>query len=162
MGGYYIRCEEVVRDPATGEVAELRCSYDPESLGAPAKAGRKKTTAIQWVSARHAVPAEVRVYDRLFTVADPESAEEGRTFKEFLNPASVEVLRGCLVEPALASAAPGDRFQFVRHGYFIADEADSKPGAPVFNRIIALKDTYKPNRPVSPSGKIDRHVHQAK
>jgi len=148
MGGYFLRCDEVVRDPGTGEVAELRCSYDPESLGAPAKGDRKKTTAIQWVSARHAVPAEVRVYDRLFTVADPEGVEEGRTFKEFLNPASAEVLRGCLVEPALASAAPGDRFQFVRHGYFIADEADAKPGAPVFNRIVGLKDKYRPSPPV--------------
>jgi glutaminyl-tRNA synthetase len=146
MGGYFIRCDEVVRDPATGTVEELRCSYDPESLGAPAKGDRKKTTAIQWVSASHAVPAEVRVYDRLFTVADPESEEEGKAFKEFLNPASVEGLRGCLVEPALASAAPGDRFQFVRHGYFIADEADSKPGAPVFNRIVGLKDKYRPQR----------------
>ena len=144
MGGYFIRCDEVVRDPATGEVEELRCSYDPDSLGAPAKGDRKKTTAIQWVSASHAVPAEVRIYDRLFTVADPESEEGGKAFKEFLNPASVEGLRGCLVEPALASAAPGDRFQFVRHGYFIADEADSKPGAPVFNRIVGLKDKYRP------------------
>jgi glutaminyl-tRNA synthetase len=146
MGGYFLRCDEVVHDPATGEVLELRCSYDPESLGAPAKGDRKKTTAIQWVSASHAVPAEVRVYDRLFTVADPENVEEGRTFKDFLNPASVEVLRGCLVEPALASAAPGNRFQFVRHGYFVADEGDSKPGAPVFNRIVGLKDKYRPQR----------------
>jgi glutaminyl-tRNA synthetase len=144
MGGYFLRCDEVVRDMATGEVAELRCSYDPGSLGAPAKGDRKKTAAIQWVSASHAVPAEVRVFDRLFTVADPENVEEGKTFKEFLNPASVEVLRGCLVEPALASAAPRDRFQFVRHGYFIADEVDSKPGAPVFNRIVGLKDKYTP------------------
>jgi glutaminyl-tRNA synthetase len=142
MGGYFIRCDEVVRDPATGEVLELRCSYDPDSRGAPAKGERKKTTAIQWVSASHAVPAEIRLYDRLFTVADPESEEGGKTFKEFLNPASVEVLRESLVEPALASAAPGDRFQFVRHGYFIADEADSKPGAPVFNRTVGLKDKY--------------------
>jgi len=147
MGGYFLRCDEVVRDPGTAEVLELRCSYDPESRGAPAKGDRKKTTAIQWVSASHAVPADVRVYDRLFTVADPENVEEGQTFKEFLNPASVEVLRGCLVEPALASAAPGDRFQFVRHGYFIADEADSKPGAPVFNRIVGLKDKYRPGAP---------------
>ena len=144
MGGYFIRCDEVVRDPDTGEVAELRCSYDPESLGAPAKGDRKKTTALQWVSASHAIPAEVRLYDRLFTVADPESAEEGTTFKDFLNPGSVEVLRGCLVEPVLASAAPGDRFQFVRNGYFIADAVDSKPGAPVFNRIVGLKDKYRP------------------
>jgi glutaminyl-tRNA synthetase len=144
MGGYFLRCDEVVRDPATGEVSELLCSYDPESLGAPARGERKKSTAIQWVSAAHAVSAEVRLYDRLFTVADPENVEEGKTFKEFLNPASVEVLRGSLVEPALASAAPGDRFQFVRNGYFIADEADSKPGAPVFNRIVGLKDKYRP------------------
>ena len=147
MGGYFIRCDEVVRDPATGEAAELRCSYDPESLGAQAKGERKKTTAIQWMSAAHAVPAEVRLYDRLFTVPDPEDVEEGRTFREFLNPASVEVLRGCLVEPALASAAPGDRFQFVRTGYFIADEIDSKPGAPVFNRIVGLKDKYRLSLP---------------
>ncbi|MHB8783255.1 MAG: glutamine--tRNA ligase/YqeY domain fusion protein [Desulfobacteria bacterium] len=147
MGGYFIRCDEVVRDPATGEVAELRCSYDPESLGAPAKGDRKKTTAIQWVSASHAVPAEIRLYDRLFTVADPESVEEGKTFRDFLNPASVETLRRCLVEPALASAAPGDRFQFVRNGYFIADEVDSRPGAPVFNRIVGLKDKYRPGAP---------------
>jgi glutaminyl-tRNA synthetase len=144
MGGYFLRCDEVFRDPATGEVSELLCSYDPESLGAPARGERKKSTAIQWVSAAHAVSAEVRLYDRLFTVADPENVEEGKTFKEFLNPASVEVLRGSLVEPALASAAPGDRFQFVRNGYFIADEADSKPGAPVFNRIVGLKDKYRP------------------
>jgi len=144
MGGYFIRCDEVVLDPSTGDVGELRCSYDPESLGAPAKGDRKKTTAIQWVSASHAVPAEVRLYDRLFTVVDPEGVEEGKSFKEFLNPASVEVLRECLVEPAVASAAPGDRFQFVRHGYFIADEADSKPGGPVFNRIVGLKDKYTP------------------
>jgi len=144
MGGYFIRCDEVVRDPATGNVAELRCSYDPESLGVPSKGPRKKTAAVQWVSASHAVPAEVRLYERLFTAPDPENVEEGKTFKEFLNPASIEVLKGCLVEPALASAAPGDRFQFVRNGYFIADEVDSKPGALVFNRIVALKDKYRP------------------
>jgi glutaminyl-tRNA synthetase len=156
IGGYFIRCDEVVRDPATGEVAELRCSHDPESLGAPAKGERKKTTAIQWVSAARAVAAEVRLYDRLFTVADPENVEEGKTFKEFLNPASVEVLRGSLVEPALASAAPGDRFQFVRNGYFIADAVDSKPGVPVFNRIVGLKDRYgnplNRNVPKTPTG----------
>ncbi|GAB4240139.1 MAG: glutamine--tRNA ligase/YqeY domain fusion protein [Deltaproteobacteria bacterium] len=144
MGGYFLRCDDVVCDPSTGDVTELRCSYDPESLGAPARGARKKTTAIQWVSASHAIPVEVRLYDRLFTVADPENTEEGRTFKEFLNPASVEVLQGSLVEPALAATAPGDRYQFVRNGYFIADESDSKPGAPVFNRIISLKDKYRP------------------
>jgi glutaminyl-tRNA synthetase len=144
MGGYFLRCEEVVRDPAGG-AAELRCTYDPESLGAPSKGDRKKTTAIQWVSASHAVHAEVRLFDRLFTVPDPENVGEGRSFREFLNPSSLEVLRDALVEPALAAAAPGDRYQFVRHGYFIADEADSKPGAPVFNRIVGLKDKYRPS-----------------
>src|SRR3990172_6176925 len=91
MGAYFIRCDEVLRDPSSGKVTELLCSYDPESLGAPAKGERKKTTAIQWVSASHAIPAEVRLYDRLFTVADPENMEEGRSFKEFLAPASMEV-----------------------------------------------------------------------
>ncbi len=144
MGAYFIRCDEVLSDPSTGKVTELRCSYDPESLGAPAKGERKKTTAIQWVSASHAIPAEVRLYDRLFTVADPENVEEGRTFKEFLNPASMDVSRESLVEPALAEPPPGDRFQFVRHGYFIVDEVDSRPGAPVFNRVVGLKDKYRP------------------
>jgi glutaminyl-tRNA synthetase len=140
---YFIRCEEVVKDPATGAVVELRCTYDPDSIGKPSGATRKKTTAIQWVSAGHAVEAEVRLYERLCTVPDPEDVPEGKTFKDFLNPESVETLRGCLLEPGLAEATPGDRFQFVRHGYFIADAVDSKPGAPVFNRIVALKDTYK-------------------
>ena len=140
---YFIRCDEVVRDPVTGETVELRCAYDPDSLGQAGGGKRKRSTAIQWVSAAHAVPAGVRLYDRLFTVPDPEGVEEGRTFKEFLNPASVDALRGCLVEPGLAGAAPGDRFQFVRHGYFVVDESDSKEGALVFNRIIELRDTYK-------------------
>jgi glutaminyl-tRNA synthetase len=141
-----IRCEEVVKDPLTGEPAELRCVQVPdEAEDAPGKK-RRRGAAIQWVSAAHAVKAEVRLYDRLFTVADPDAAEEGKTFKDYLNPDSVEVLRGCLLEPALADALPGDRFQFVRHGYFIADAVDSKPGAPVFNRIIGLRDTYKEGR----------------
>ena len=89
----------------------------------------------------------MRLYDRLFTVADPEAAEEGKTFKDYLNPGSVDILRGCLVEPGLAEAKPEERFQFLRHGYFIADAMDSKPGSPVFNRIIGLKDTYKGGKP---------------
>ena len=141
--GYFIRCETVEKDPSTGEVTGLRCSLDPGSLGAPSKGSRKKTTAIQWVSAAHAVPAEVRLFDRLFTEADPESGGEDRTFLEFLNPASVEVLRDCLLEPSLRDSRAGDRFQFLRHGYFVADEVDSKPGTPVFNRIVDLKDRYR-------------------
>jgi len=141
--GYFIRCETVEKDPSTGEVTGLRCSLDPGSLGAPSKGSRKKTTAIQWVSAAHAVPAEVRLFERLFTEADPESGGEDRTFLEFLNPASVEVLRDCLLEPSLRDSRAGDRFQFLRHGYFVADEVDSKPGTPVFNRIVDLKDRYR-------------------
>ena len=117
--------------------------YDPDSLGKPAKGARKKTTAVQWVSAAHAVKAEVRLYDRLFSVADPESAGDGKTFTDFLNPGSVEIVRGCLVEPSLAGSSPGERFQFLRHGYFVADEGDSRPGALVFNRIVDLKDRYR-------------------
>ena len=142
MSAYIIKCEEVVKDPATGEVVELRCAYNPDSLGKTPGAKRKKTTAIQWVSAAHAVSAEVRLYDRLFTVPDPEAEGEGKTFKDFLNPESAVILRGCLIEPGLADTRPGDRFQFLRHGYFIADAVDTKPGAPVFNRIVGLKDTY--------------------
>jgi glutaminyl-tRNA synthetase len=143
MSAYIVKCDEVVKDPATGEVVELRCSHDPDSLGKPPGPKRKRTTAVQWVSASHAVPAEVRLCDRLFTVPDPEGAEGGTTFKDFLNPDSAAVLRGCLLEPGLAAANPGDRFQFLRHGYFIADAVDSRPGALVFNRIVGLKDTYK-------------------
>ncbi len=140
---YFLRCEEVERDPVSGEVAGLFCTYDPDSLGKPSKGSRKKTTAIQWVSAAHALPVEVRLYDRLFTVADPESAGDGETFRDFLNPHSMEILRGCLVEPSLARAVPGEPFQFLRHGYFVPDEVDSKPDAPVFNRVVDLKDRYR-------------------
>jgi glutaminyl-tRNA synthetase len=139
---YFLRCEEIVRDPAAGDVIELRCTYDPDSLGKPAKGPRKKTTAVQWVSASHAVKAEVRLYDRLFTTADSEGAGEGKSFRDFLNPGSVEILHDCLLEPSLAEGSAGERFQFLRHGYFVADEVDSRPGAPVFNRIVDLKDRY--------------------
>ncbi len=142
LSAYILRCEEIVTDPATGAVTELRCTYDPESLGKIPGAKRKKTTAIQWVSPAHAVTAEVRWYNRLFATANPEEAEEGKTFKDYLNPDSVEILRGCLLEPGLVEAKPGERFQFLRHGYFIADSVDSKPGIPVFNLIVGLKDTY--------------------
>jgi len=142
--GYFIRCEAVEKDPETGEATGLRCSYDPGSLGAPSKGPRKKTTAIQWVSAEHAVSAEVRLYDRLFVEPDPDGVGEGKTFRDVLNPASVEILSGCLLEPSLRDAVPGDRFQFLRHGYFVADESDSRPGSLVFNRIVELKGRYRP------------------
>ena len=146
LSAYLIRCEEIVKDPATGNVIELHCTYDPGSLGKAAGAKRRKSAAIQWASAAHAVPAEIRLYNRLFTVANPEEAEDGKTFKDYLNPDSVEILRGCLLEPGLADTPLGERFQFVRHGYFIADAVDSRPGAPVFNRIIELRDTYKSDK----------------
>ena len=146
---YFIRCEGVDRDPDSGEVTGLSCTYDPESLGAPSKGARKKTTAIQWVSATHALPVDVRLYDRLFTVADPENAGDGKTFQDCLNPRSLEIVRGCLVEPSLAKASPGEPFQFLRNGYFVADEVDSRPGAPIFNRIVDLKDRYRAGAPAT-------------
>jgi glutaminyl-tRNA synthetase len=146
---YFIRCEGVDRNPDSGEVTGLSCTYDPESRGAPSKGARKKTTAIQWVSAAHALPVEVRLYDRLFTVADPENAGDGKTFRDCLNPRSVEIVRGCLVEPSLAKASPGEPFQFLRNGYFVADEVDSRPGAPIYNRIVDLKDRYRAGAPAT-------------
>ncbi len=138
---YFIRCDAVLTDPDSGEVVELRCTYDPDSLGKPNSARRRKSTTIQWISAGHAVQAEVRLYDRLFTTANPEDVEQDKSFKDYLNPQSVEILPGSWVEPGLAETAAGERFQFVRHGYFIADQ-DSRPGALVFNRIVELASSY--------------------
>jgi glutaminyl-tRNA synthetase len=138
---YFIRCDEVVTDPATDEVVELRCSYDPDSLGKPSTAERRRSTAIQWVAANHAVPVEVRLYDRLFTVANPDEVEEGKTFKDYLNPKSIDVIDTALVEPSLAQAEVGSRYQFVRHGYFIVD-GDSTAQKLVFNRIVDLPDAF--------------------
>lgn len=138
---YFIRCDEVVTDPASGEVVELRCTVDLDSLGKPSTAERKRSTAIQWVAASHALPVEVRLYDRLFAVPNPDEVEEGKTFKDYLNPQSVEVIGEALVEPSLANAEIGSRYQFVRHGYFIVD-SDSTPGKLVFNRIVDLRDAF--------------------
>ena len=138
---YFIRCLEAVKDPATGEVVELRCSYDPQTRGGDAPDGRKVQGTLHWVSAAHAVPAEVRLYGHLFTRENPEDVREGGHFTDSINPASLEVLTGCRLEPALAAAAPGSRFQFERMGYFCADR-DSRPGLPVFNRSVTLRDTW--------------------
>jgi glutaminyl-tRNA synthetase len=135
--GYVIRCDRVVKDERTGEIVELRCSHDPATRGAD-PAGRKVKGTIQWVSAAHAVEAEVRVYDRLFLTDAPGSTG---AWMDELNPNSLATVRARL-EPSLASARPGDRFQFERLGFFFADPLDSKPGAPVFNRTVALKDTW--------------------
>ena len=134
---YILKCERVIKS-ASGEIEELRCSIDPESLAGATAARRVKGT-IHWVSAAHARDAEVRLYDRLFSSEDP--AEGGRDPLTDLNPASLEVLDGCKVEPMLASAAAGTRVQFERQGYFCVDP-DSRPGRPVFNRTVTLKDTW--------------------
>ena len=137
--GYIVRCEEVVKD-AAGNVVELRCTYDPTTKSGEAGAARKVKGTIHWVSAAHAVPAQVRLYDRLFTKEDPSDAPEGQDWLTNLNPASLEV-RQAFVEPALAAGVPGAFFQFERLGYFTVD-ADSVPGKPVFNRSVGLRDTW--------------------
>jgi glutaminyl-tRNA synthetase len=140
--GYIIRCDEVIMDPASGEVMELRCSYDPDTGGGALPEGRKKVKGIiHWVSAAHAVPVEVRLYDRLLAVADPAS-EKGRDYRELLNNESLVVLPQALVEPGLAEAVPGASFQFERLGYFCVDSKDSQPGRLVFNRSVTLRDTW--------------------
>jgi len=139
---YFIKCVEVVNDPDTGEVTELRCTYDPATRGGDAPDGRKVQGTLHWVSAAHAATAEVRLYEHLFTRENPNDVEEGRHFTDYVNPGSLEVLRGCRLEPSLAAAAPGSRFQFERMGYFCADLKDSQPGRPVFNRAVTLRDTW--------------------
>jgi glutaminyl-tRNA synthetase len=138
--GYFIKCNEVVKD-AQGKIHELRCTYDPETRGGYAPDGRKVQGTLHWVSAAHALDAEVRLYDRLFAVPDPGDVAEGQTFLDNLNPNSIEVLTGCKVEPSLGSAKPGDRFQFERMGYFCVD-TDSSSGKLVFNRTATLRDTW--------------------
>ena len=138
---YFIKCEKVVKNDATGEIIELHCTYDPETLGGSAPDGRKVKGTIHWVSAAHGVPAEVRLYDRLFTEENPDAGEAD--FKTFVNPESLVVLKDCLVEPSLANAEPGSHYQFERQGYFCVDSKDSKDGSPVFNRTVTLRDTWE-------------------
>jgi glutaminyl-tRNA synthetase len=139
---YFITCVEIVKDPATGDVCELRCTYDPATRGGDAPDGRKVQGTLHWVSGPHSVAAEVRLYDHLFTRENPSELEEGRHFTECINPKSLEVLSTCRMEPSLAAAAPGSRFQFERIGYFCADLKDGRPGQPVFNRSVTLRDTW--------------------
>ncbi|MFH1467589.1 MAG: glutamine--tRNA ligase/YqeY domain fusion protein [Pseudomonadota bacterium] len=136
-----IRCQEVVKD-AAGHVIELRCTWDPESRGGQSPDGRKVKGTIHWVSARHALTAEVRLYDRLFKAPEPRDVPQGVDWLTNLNEGSVQHIAGCLLEPSLASAAPESRWQFERLGYFCADRHDSRPGALVFNRTIALRDSW--------------------
>ncbi|HAS98229.1 MAG TPA: glutamine--tRNA ligase, partial [Acinetobacter nosocomialis] len=137
---YVIKCDEVIKD-ANGEVVELKCSIDPDTLGKNPE-GRKVKGVIHWVSASKGIPAEVRIYDRLFTEADPETGDD---FLANLNPDSLKVVQA-VIEPALAQAKPEDRFQFEREGYFVADQHDHTPEKPVFNRVLDLKDSFKPEK----------------
>jgi glutaminyl-tRNA synthetase len=134
---YIIQCTGVEKD-AEGQVAAVRCSYDPETKSGLPGAERKVKGVIHWVSARHALTAEVRLYDRLISVASPS----GGDWKADLNPNSSQVLTGCQLEPSLAAAKPEERFQFERQGYFCADLKDSRPGRPVFNRTVTLRDSW--------------------
>ena len=137
---YIIKCVEVIKD-AAGNVVELRCTYDPETRSGGSAESRKVKATLHWVSAAHAIPAEVRLYDSLFTRPDPDTVEDGRSYTDFLNPDSLEVLTACQLEPGLAGAEVGSRHQFERLGYFCVDP-DSTEGAPVFNRTVSLRDTW--------------------
>ena len=139
---YFITCVSVVKDEHTGEVVELRCTYDPETRGGQAPDGRKVKATIHWVSAAHSLEAEVRLYDRLFTVEKPDEAQDGSDYRTYLNPDSLVTLTACRVEPSLADAEPGSQHQFERQGYFCVDSADSSPGALVFNRTVSLRDSW--------------------
>ncbi|MBW2428431.1 MAG: glutamine--tRNA ligase, partial [Deltaproteobacteria bacterium] len=139
---YFITCTDVVRDPVTDEVIELRCTYDPATRGGDAPDGRKVRGTLHWVSAEHSISAEVRLYSHLFMKENPNEVEEGKDFTNHINPKSLEVLKECRVEPSLADMKPGDRCQFERIGYFCLDATDSAPQAPVFNRTVTLRDTW--------------------
>ena len=141
LGAYYITCTDVVKDPDTGEVVELRCTYDPASHGGSTPDGRKVRGTLHWVSARHARDAEVRLYDRLFLTEDPYDYPEGGDFTENINPDSLSTLQA-KVEPSLAEAEPGARFQFMRQGYFAVDPVASTPERLVFNRTVSLRDSW--------------------
>lgn len=138
---YFIKCVSVVKDSA-GAIKEIHCTYDPLTKGGDAPDGRKVKATMHWVSAKHAIPMRVRLYDTLFTKRDPDETDEGKDFTSNLNPASLIALEGCMMEPGLAEAKAGERFQFERLGYFCADSIDTDNGKPVFNRIVTLKDTW--------------------
>ncbi len=149
---YVITCDEVVQDPDTGDVTELRCTYLPNSLGARPE-GVKVWAAIHWVDAERSLPAEVRLYDRLFTVPNPDAAPEGKTFLDYLNPDSLKTLTTARVEPSVANDPADTRYQFERLGYFIQDSVDSRPDALVFNRIISLRDSWAKKKKTQPQAR---------
>jgi glutaminyl-tRNA synthetase len=137
---YFIRCTDVIKD-ADGEITEIRCTYDPATRGGDSPDGRKVKATLHWVSAEHAARGEVRLYDHLFTREDPTEAEDGKNWKDNVNSRSLEILKDCRLEPLLSGVEPGDRFQFERQGYYCVDP-DTKPGRPVFNRTVGLRDTW--------------------
>lgn len=139
---YYVKCSDIVKDEKTGEVIEVHCTYDPKTRGGWSDDGRKVRGTLHWVSAGHALKAEVRLYEHLFVKENPSEAKDGADFKTYLNPDSMEKLTSCLVEPSLAGAAPGSRYQFLRQGYFCVDSRDSSSNALVFNRTVTLRDTW--------------------
>jgi glutaminyl-tRNA synthetase len=149
---YFIKCVDVVKDERTGEVEEVHCTFDPATRGGDSPDGRKVKATLHWVSASHATEAEVRLYDHLFTRADPGDAEEGLDFKAYVNPNSLEILNSCRIEPGLAEAVPGNRYQFERQGYFCVDP-DSKADRLVFNRTVSLRDTWAK---IERSGKTEK------
>ena len=143
---YLVTCVDVVKDEQTGDVVEVHCTYDPDSRGGTAPDGRRVRGTLHWVSQADSVAAEVRLYDHLFSQPNPDEDTgddtNGEDLPAGLNPNSLEILEQCRVEPGLAQAAPGSIYQFERQGYFVVDNADSKPGAPVFNRAVSLRDTW--------------------
>jgi glutaminyl-tRNA synthetase len=139
---YFIKCVDVVKDPASGEIVELRCTYDPATRGGDAPDGRKVKGTLHWVSAEHSLPAEVRLYDHFFVKENPNEVAEGKDFTNYINPKSLETLPDCRVEPSLADTKPGGRCQFERLGYFCVDAKESKPDALIFNRTVTLRDTW--------------------
>lgn len=139
---YFITCTDFIKNEQTGKIIELRCTYDPETRGGSAPDGRKVKGTIHWVSAAHAVTAEVRLYDYLFATHNPSAVKKGGHFSDNLNPNSLEILTDCKLEPSLADVQPGSRCQFERLGYFCADFKESRPGKPVFNRTVTLRDTW--------------------
>ena len=139
---YYVKCSDIVKDGKTGEVIEVHCTYDPETRGGWSDDGRKVRGTLHWVSAGHAIKAEVRLYDHLFVKENPSEAKDDADFKTYLNPNSLEKLTSCLIEPSLSDAAPGSRYQFLRQGYFCVDSKDSLSDALIFNRTVTLRDTW--------------------
>jgi len=139
---YFIKCESVIKDERTGEIVELRCTYDPATRGGSAPDGRKVKATLHWVSASHAVDAEIRIYDHLFTQENLADVEEGTDFMDYLSPGSLEIVKTGKLEPSLGNARPGERYQFERLGYFCVDTRYSQPGHPVFNRTVTLRDTW--------------------